>query len=118
MNISSDPCARLARAALSLEGLSVGDAFGNRYFTSGADELIAARTLAYAPWGYTDDTQMALSVFSILRQHDRIEQDALATNFSVHYEEDRSYGDANEPSGPHDLPAGNVADDGAAFVQW
>ena len=37
---------------------------------------------------------MALSVVSILRQHGRIEQDALATDFSVHYEEDRGYGDA------------------------
>lgn len=94
MNLSSDPKDRLARAALSLEGLSVGDAFGERYFTSGAEELIAARTLAYTPWHYTDDTQMALSVFSVLRQYGEVDQDALATNFSVHYEEDRGYGDA------------------------
>ncbi len=85
---------RLARAITSLEGLSVGDAFGERYFTSGANELIAARMLAYPPWHYTDDTQMALSVVSVLRQHGCIQQDALATNFSVHYEEDRGYGDA------------------------
>ncbi len=94
MPLSSDPKDRLARAALSLEGLSVGDAFGERYFSSGAEELIAARTLAYAPWHYTDDTQMALSVFSVLRQSGEVDQDALATNFSVHYEEDRGYGDA------------------------
>lgn len=94
MPLSSNPIARLARAAPSLEGLSVGDAFGERYFSSGADELIAARTLAYAPWHYTDDTQMALSVFSVLRQYGKVDQDALATNFSVHYEEDRGYGDA------------------------
>jgi ADP-ribosylglycohydrolase len=91
---NSSPDARLARAALSLEGLSVGDAFGERYFTSGADALIAARTLAHPPWHYTDDTQMALSVFSVLRQRRKIGRDALATNFSVHYEEDRGYGDA------------------------
>lgn len=94
MTLSSKPADRLARAVLSLEGLSVGDAFGERYFTSGADELIAARTLAHPPWHYTDDTQMALSVVSVLRQHDKIDQDALATNFSVHYEEYRGYGDA------------------------
>ena len=93
-SLSADPEARLARAALSLDGLTVGDAFGERYFASGADELIAARTLAYPPWHYTDDTQMALSVVSVLRQHEEIDQDALATNFSVHYEEDRGYGDA------------------------
>lgn len=94
MPFDSTPPVRLARALLSLNGLSVGDAFGNRYFTSGADELIAARTLAHAPWDYTDDTQMALSVFSVLRQYGQIDQDALATDFSVHYDEDRGYGDA------------------------
>ncbi|MGI4790639.1 MAG: ADP-ribosylglycohydrolase family protein [Janthinobacterium lividum] len=94
MNLASSPDARLARAVLSLEGLSVGDAFGERYFTSGADELIAARTLASRPWHYTDDTQMALSIVSVLRQHSEIDQDKLATNFSVHYDEDRGYGDA------------------------
>ena len=85
---------RLARAYLSLEGLSVGDAFGERYVTGYADEIIASRRLASPPWHYTDDTQMALSVVSVLRQHGQIHQDALATNFSVHYDEDRGYGDA------------------------
>jgi len=94
MSLSSNPTDRLARAALSLEGLSVGDAFGERYFTSGADELIMARTLAHPPWHCTDDTQMALSVVSVLRQQGEIDQDKLATNFSVHYEEERGYGDA------------------------
>lgn len=94
MILSSKPADRLARAALSLEGLSIGDAFGERYFTSGADELIAARTLACPPWHYTDDTQMALSVVSVLRQRGEINQDTLATDFSVHYEEERGYGDA------------------------
>ena len=94
MTLDASPKARLARAVLSLEGLSVGDAFGERYFTSAADELIASRTLAFSPWHYTDDTQMALSVFSVLRQFGEIDQDALATNFSVHYDEDRGYGDA------------------------
>jgi len=37
---------------------------------------------------------MALSVVSLLRQHGGIDQDALATNFLVHYDEDRGYGDA------------------------
>ncbi len=85
---------RLARAVLSLEGLSVGDAFGERYATGYAEEIIAARRLASAPWHFTDDTQMALSVVSVLRQYREINQDALATNFSVHYDENRGYGDA------------------------
>ncbi len=85
---------RLERAVCSLEGLSVGDAFGERYATSGAQEYIAARTLPRPPWHFTDDTQMALSVVSVLRQHGEMKQDVLATNFSAHYEEDRGYGDA------------------------
>lgn len=94
MTLSSNPADRLARAVVSLEGLSVGDALGERYFTAGADELIAARTLAYPPWHYTDDTQMTLSIVSVLRQYGEADQDKLATNFSVHYEEERGYGDA------------------------
>lgn len=94
MTPGASPAVRLSRARLSLEGLSVGDAFGERYFTSGAEELIAARALARPPWHYTDDTQMSLSLFSVLRQRGEIEGDALATNFSVHYDEDRGYGDA------------------------
>ena len=85
---------RLARACLSLEGLSIGDSFGERYVSGYADEIIAARRLASPPWRYTDDTQMALSVVSVLRRHGRIDQNALATNFSVHYDENRGYGDA------------------------
>ncbi len=92
MNNSSDE--RLARALTALEGLSVGDAFGERYFTGDAEALVAARTLPRAPWRWTDDTQMALSLVSVLRQHDTVDQDALAANFSFHYDEDRGYGDA------------------------
>lgn len=91
MSDDTDP---MARALCSLEGLSVGDALGERYFTSAADTLIAARTLPRAPWHWTDDTQMALSIVSVLRQLGHIEQDALAANFSEHYNEDRGYGDA------------------------
>ena len=85
---------RLLRAVVSLEGLSIGDAFGERFVTGYADELIAARTPPRPPWYFTDDTQMALSIYSFLRQHGGIDQDALATDFSVHYDEDRGYGDA------------------------
>lgn len=92
--MTSSPADRLARAVLSLDGLSVGDAFGERYATGYAEEIIAARRLASPPWHYTDDTQMVLSVVSVLRQHEAVDQDALATSFSVHYDEDRGYGDA------------------------
>jgi ADP-ribosylglycohydrolase len=85
---------RLERALCSLEGLSVGDAFGERFFLPTEVSLarIDARTLPEEPWSYTDDTQMALSIVSILRRHAMIEQDELARSFAEHYEPWRGYG--------------------------
>jgi ADP-ribosylglycohydrolase len=45
-----------------------------------------------APWGYTDDTEMALSVFAMLRDHKLINQDALARAFSERMGRERGYG--------------------------
>ena len=87
---------RLARAALSLEGLSVGDAFGERFFVDpySVNDLIGARTLPTAPWLYTDDTEMTLSLVSVLRQTGEMDQDRLARSFSEHYDPMRGYGPA------------------------
>jgi hypothetical protein len=54
----------LGRARLSLDGLSVGDAFGERFFGPPGEVLkrISRRELPDAPWTYTDDTEMALSI--------------------------------------------------------
>jgi len=51
----------IARAFLSLDGLSVGDAFGERFFgpTHEVLQRISRRELPDAPWTYTDDTEMA-----------------------------------------------------------
>jgi len=86
----------LARALLSLEGLSVGDAFGERFFTHPATLhlLIGERAIPAAPWRYTDDTQMALSIVEILRRHGEIDQNALAKSFGRHYDLTRGYGPA------------------------
>ncbi|ACC80064.1 ADP-ribosylglycohydrolase family protein [Nostoc punctiforme] len=53
---------RLLRAQSSLEGLSVGDAFGERFFLHPdvVESLIVSRAIPASPWYYTDDTQMAL----------------------------------------------------------
>ncbi|MBN1312727.1 MAG: ADP-ribosylglycohydrolase family protein [Anaerolineae bacterium] len=79
---------RLERAHQSIDGLSVGDAFG--VFHGGS----RLRTLMSGPWGYTDDTNMALSIYSILRQYEEIEQDALAGSFADYYDRERGYGPA------------------------
>ena len=96
--MEADRNARLKRALLSLEGLSVGDGLGERFFFQGtrARPMIARRELPARRWDYTDDTRMALSIVAILHEHDEINQDALAQHFAKLYAEDpgRAYGPA------------------------
>jgi ADP-ribosylglycohydrolase len=87
---------------LALEGLSVGDAFGEQFF--GAQEIviprIAARRRPKSPWGYTDDTEMATALTEVLLEHGRVDQSALAQAFVRRYVADpnRGYG-----GGAHDV---------------
>jgi ADP-ribosylglycohydrolase len=101
---------RLERAQCSLEGLSVGDAFGERFFHH--RDLIARLWLAGdsggpglrdledplgpPPWRWTDDTAMALGIVATLREHAEINQDHLARTFAARYTADprRGYGPA------------------------
>jgi len=86
----------LARARLALEGLSIGDAFGERFFVSPSlvESLILERAIPAAPWVWTDDTAMALSIFELLREEGRIDRDSLARRFGERYRRDpaRGYG--------------------------
>jgi ADP-ribosylglycohydrolase len=86
----------IQRARCSLEGLSVGDAFGETFFINPdvVEGLIEQRALATRTWNYTDDTQMALSIFSVLRQYGHIDQPALARSFAERYDSTRGYGPA------------------------
>lgn len=63
----------------SLDGLSVGDALGAQFFVPGRSvaELVGGRPPA-GPWEWTDDTEMACSVFTEIRERGRIDRDALA----------------------------------------
>lgn len=92
----SSPLERRARARLSLDGLSVGDAFGERFFTEPAAALEAAeaRVLPRPPWRWTDDTAMAISIVEILEARERIDEDLLARAFGRRWaaEPDRGYG--------------------------
>jgi len=85
---------RMARARCSLEGLSVGDALGDRFFLpyEEVERLVEERELPLTPWRYSDDTQMALSIYSNLLQHGEIIQDALAESFAAYYDPGRGYG--------------------------
>lgn len=82
---------RVERARWALEGLSVGDAFGEQFFYL-TDDHITRRTIPPAPWWYTDDTNMALSIVEILCDHGTIHQDQLARSFAERYDSDRGYG--------------------------
>lgn len=87
---------RLSRALVSLDGLSVGDSFGEKFFLHPdvVDNLVAARAMPSLPWYYTDDTEMALSIVAILRKYGQIDQDKLAQSFAHQYNSERGYGPA------------------------
>lgn len=83
---------RLSRARCALEGLSIGDSLGgySEFISPSAlERRVKTRWLPEPPWRYTDDTNMALSIFNVLRQHEGIDQDALAASFVEHYERGR-----------------------------
>jgi ADP-ribosylglycohydrolase len=84
----------LGRAWLSLDGLSVGDAFGERFFgpLHEVRQRISRRLLPDSPWTYTDDTEMALSIVEILKEHGSINQDLLANRFANRMQFNRGYG--------------------------
>jgi ADP-ribosylglycohydrolase len=84
---------RAEKARLSLEGLSVGDAFGEQFFFR-SKNLIEERRLPPGPWRWTDDTHMALSIVEVLLEYGQIEQEALAQAFSRRFREQpgRGYG--------------------------
>jgi ADP-ribosylglycohydrolase len=84
----------LARMHMSLQGLSVGDALGERFFGTLGEVMkrIQAHELPPAPWTYTDDTEMALSIVETLARHGRIDGDDLAANFVRRFHPWRGYG--------------------------
>jgi ADP-ribosylglycohydrolase len=79
-----------------LHGLSVGDGFGECFFTT--PEIIESRLQNLEPppppWFVTDDTMMALSIVRTLNRYGHIEQKALAAAFAREYARDprRGYG--------------------------
>jgi ADP-ribosylglycohydrolase len=88
---------RLARARRSLEGLSIGDAFGERFFVDPViiETRLRARTVERpGPWRWTDDTAMAISVVDVLAEHGDVDGSALARSFLDRYRREpwRGYG--------------------------
>jgi ADP-ribosylglycohydrolase len=87
---------RLERAYVSLEGLAVGDGFGEMHFSrpASARERIDSDGLPGGPWWHTDDTEMAMAIYEVLAWHGGINQDSLASRFTSRFmdEPDRGYG--------------------------
>ena len=77
----------MARAAVALDGLSVGDALGETCFRIHNWDAIQEDPFATTrgPWPFTDDTAMALSIYEVLRDHGTIDEDALARRFAARY---------------------------------
>jgi ADP-ribosylglycohydrolase len=85
---------RLSRARISLEGLSVGDSLGMSVeyeYSSSSGFVLLSDGLPQGEWRYSDDTNMALSIYAILRRYKLIDQDALAKHFSDYFEQSRAY---------------------------
>jgi ADP-ribosylglycohydrolase len=95
MKLPENHAERVERARLSLEGLAIGDAFGEMlaYNCSSARQRVE-RGLMAGPWFHTDDTEMALSIFDVLRRYGHIDPNELALRFSERFrkEPDRGYG--------------------------
>jgi len=91
---TTDHDARMKRAHTALEGLSIGDAFGERFFLRAPWARIESRTLPDAPWRHTDDTAMACAIVEVLAHAERIDQDMLARRFAERFasDPDRGYG--------------------------
>lgn len=85
----------MERAKQSLLGLWVGDAFGS-YFEMWRATInrryISRRTMPQEVWKYTDDTEMALSIFVMLNDFGTINQAVLAKKFAERYDKSRGYG--------------------------
>jgi ADP-ribosylglycohydrolase len=94
-NLPPNHDARLRLARATLEGLSVADGFGGFFELQSSGDRpwhIRKRQLPPTPWRYTDDTNMALSIYQTLRRHGRIDQDALAASFVEYFDDSRGYG--------------------------
>ncbi|MFF1295989.1 MULTISPECIES: ADP-ribosylglycohydrolase family protein [unclassified Streptomyces] len=96
MTIASDRVA----ARRSLEGLALGDAFGERWFPlfreprQAYNEVRDRRVPQEPEWHWTDDTAMALGIFRVLDEFGEVRQTELAQAFALGYDADpaRGYG--------------------------
>ncbi|MER5864458.1 ADP-ribosylglycohydrolase family protein [Kitasatospora sp. NPDC002040] len=78
----------------ALLGLSVGDAFGAQFFVPANRPALIHRQLPPAPWPWTDDTEMACSVYACWTGRGALDQAELTRSFAERHDFDRGYGPA------------------------
>ncbi|PJN27880.1 ADP-ribosylglycohydrolase family protein [Kitasatospora sp. CB02891] len=79
----------------ALQGLSVGDALGAQFFVPAtARAHFAAGTVPPGPWPWTDDTEMACSVYAAQTERGAIDSYDLTHAFAYRHDFDRGYGPA------------------------
>ncbi|GAB7104448.1 ADP-ribosylglycohydrolase family protein [Streptomyces phaeofaciens JCM 4814] len=100
MSTASATVERSAAARRSLEGLALGDAFGERWFPlfrpprQAYTEIRARRIPPEPHWYWTDDTAMALGVLRVLDRYGEIRRTELALALALGHDADpaRGYG--------------------------
>ena len=95
-HMHTDHARRLDNALLSLDGLSVGDAFGQLLSTQARSvrRVLERGALPNSKWWHTDDTQMAMAIVEELAANHQIIPVSLAHRFTQRYLADpgRGYG--------------------------
>ncbi|MFI5644100.1 ADP-ribosylglycohydrolase family protein [Kitasatospora sp. NPDC051705] len=79
----------------ALNGLSVGDALGAQFFVPAtAAAHLVDRTDPPGPWPWTDDTEMACSVYAAVTERGTVDPADLTLAFALRHDFDRGYGPA------------------------
>lgn len=94
--IPADHDSRMEATRLSLDGLAIGDGFGEMFFSrpQAARKQFHSGDLPPGPWWRTDDTEMAIGIVEVLRRRGGIDQDQLAVRFAERFAQDplKGYG--------------------------
>ncbi|GAA0940605.1 ADP-ribosylglycohydrolase family protein [Actinocorallia libanotica] len=83
---------RREAAWASLHGLALGDALGSQFFVPENAAAYAAREVPPGRWRWTDDTEMACGIWSVLAEAGHVDQDLLARRFAERHDFMRGYG--------------------------